>query len=96
MELKPFQIRKELKHFNGTVEKFECDICEKDFQSRSKLKCHLEKIHKIKRYDCNICFKQFANNGRLRQHMKSIHVKEIRIMTNQGIRCELCDKLCTL
>ncbi len=60
---------------------FECEICERAFEDKSKLKRHVTLSHRktrasSKSYDCRVCGKSYANSSRLRFHIKSVHERD--------------------
>lgn len=62
---------------------FVCNICEKYFPLKERLKLHLRTHAGIKPYKCKLCDKQFARGGGLAQHLR----------THDGLKpygCKLC------
>ena len=48
---------------------FVCDVCQKQFKSKSYLKVH-KRIHSSEKpYKCNVCGRNFAWKGDLTRHM---------------------------
>lgn len=52
--------------------KFECEKCEKTFQTSAKFECHV-KIHENRPYECDVCCKSYKGKHGLKWHMKTIH-----------------------
>ena len=72
-----FQIKSQLK----------CNLCGKNFNSKSNLSRHLKSLHlQIDKKDCESCNKTFSDAHTLKRHIAIVHEKK-------GItKCELCDK----
>jgi uncharacterized Zn-finger protein len=51
--------------------KFECNLCCKQFNSKSSLKRHLNTHSKTKYYECKVCCKSFGRKDILLQHRKT-------------------------
>ena len=55
---------------------FECDICDKTFNMRSKLQTHISGFHnKVLSKFCEVCGKGFSTNGQLVVHRR-VHTGE--------------------
>ena len=71
----------------ATMDKYQCDICEKDFVSKYVFARHLKEMHMHSKRDetnyCDLCDKVFIN---IRGHKMSVH-ENIRNFT-----CDICDK----
>lgn len=57
-----------LKHTEIT-EVFNCDICNKNYPSKSVLKDHFRNTHVVNEVACTFCGKVFRNNTHLKKHM---------------------------
>ena len=55
-----------------------CEICEKVFNSKKKLKNHFSLVHdnRGKLFNCNICTKSFEIQSKLTFHIKNYFMKE--------------------
>ena len=62
-----------------------CKICSKVFVSQSKLKRHIDSVHKKISYKCEKCNKNLSSKESLKTHIENVHDKK-RI-----INCNLCD-----
>ena len=64
---------------------FECDKCEKYFDSKEHLRNHIKYVHKGLEFNCKVCNKAFNQKVSIRTHMLQIH---------EGLRfnCEKCNK----
>ena len=58
-----------------------CEICEKVFKTKVKLKVHYRNTHENmeERYKCNICSRYFLRNSTLQLHLKTIHERKKRL-----------------
>ena len=57
-------------------EEHKCEICEKVFNSKEKLKRHFTAVHDTiirKALKCNICTNSFQTQQNLNLHIKTIH-----------------------
>ena len=62
----------------------ECDVCEKVFDSPSKLAEHMRTHTNEKPYECDVCDKAFRQLGHLKSH--------VRIHTNEKpYECDVCE-----
>ena len=66
---------------------FNCNICDKSFQSNLLLKGHLKNVHLSKKYVCNLCDKVFARKGHLNYHLKQAHEEN-----GKSHKCNFCEK----
>lgn len=71
-----------LRIHNETLD-FTCSICNKQFKSKLRLKCHFH-AHTA-RYKCDVCGKGFGESGNLKKHMR-IHSGE------RPFVCTVCNK----
>ena len=63
-----------------------CNICNKAFSRKDKLKRHVQIVHEgIKKCTCTLCGEQFFDNDYLMRHIKNIHEKE------KDHTCPVCD-----
>ena len=60
-----------------------CDICERSFTTKKKLKKHIQETHPTK-IECQTCDKVFTKNCELELHIKNQH--EVKEYT-----CDSCD-----
>ena len=63
----------------------ECGVCEKMFDSPSKLAEHMRTHTKEKPYECDVCEKRFTTSGSLKNHMR-IHTNE------KPYECDVCEE----
>lgn len=83
LQFKTEKTLKRHKAIHTTEYNFVCEICQKKFIHRDRLREHL-KIHAMRRYSCPYCSQYFSNTGGLRSHI-GIHT---------GIKpypCGVCD-----
>ncbi|CAB0038673.1 unnamed protein product [Trichogramma brassicae] len=65
----------------------ECEICQKSFESQSKLKRHIMAVHdQSKPFQCEICHKSFGHKGNLNKHISLVHDR------SKPFECEICHK----
>ncbi|KAJ8928655.1 hypothetical protein NQ314_018749 [Rhamnusium bicolor] len=62
-----------------------CDICDKYFETASKLRQHI-KYHGEKKFECDTCGEKFLYNYLAEKHKRRVHLNEL------PIKCDLCDK----
>ena len=68
-----------------------CDICKKDFKTKSGMRIHLENLHGIKKeYSCGTCGKILKTEKSKDKHMEKIHGVQHQL---PGIGCNLCEKV---
>lgn len=81
---------------------FECEVCGKGFQHRSRYILH-KNLHKGMKYECGTCQKQFNSKENLELHHKTLeHTGEVVIeappevkkeeLSEINLNCEKCDK----
>lgn len=75
-----------LRHKIVHKKSFECDVCQKVFQSRFRLKVHYPMHMEVKPYLCEICSRPFARATNLRRH-RYTHVTEKKFI------CDNCGKV---
>ena len=82
---------KQLKHLDNfeknrdSARLYACDICDKVFKFRSRLKLHMVVHTKVAEYVCDQCGSAFTSSGNLKQHM-AVHTNVKRFV------CTFCDK----
>lgn len=64
---------------------FECDRCDKAFESKTKLSIHYAVHTRIKRHKCIICLKYFTKTSHLQNHLR-IHTGE------RPYSCDMCPR----
>lgn len=62
-----------------------CEVCNKDFSTRTNLLRHMNTHDGVKPYRCDVCGNCFTQNGSLKQHMH-IHTGD------RPYQCEFCDR----
>ena len=72
---------------DSSEEKFECNLCNKEFQFRKPLLKHIYNHFDIK---CDICGKVFKNKDRMSRHKQSFHFRK------PSLKCDFpgCSKMC--
>ena len=64
-----------------------CSICAKCFTTTSKLKSHIDRVHKkLRPCKCDRCERSFSDKGKLKGHIKRMHEN------NRPWVCESCGK----
>lgn len=66
--------------------KHSCTMCDKRYDSRYRLRIHLNSHKGIRNYSCEICPSKFISCAALTRHMKTIHVDEKKFV------CTICSK----
>ena len=87
-------LRHSMKKKNST---FSCDICDKDFTTKSNLTAHLKNEHTESSYiNCSDCEEQFENNWNLKNHRRDDH--EITEICQHFVRgsCKFPKSVCWL
>ena len=69
----------------STQRLFKCQICQKAFKFRSRLKLHMVVHTKLAEFVCEHCGSSFTSSGNLKQHM-TVHSNEKRF------QCSYCNK----
>ena len=70
------------------LKKYNCDQCDKTFNSSNRLKLHIEGKHLgIKRFGCEACGYRTNDRCRLKDHINIMHKKE-------PLNCKFCDFMC--
>ena len=65
-----------------------CETCGAVFNKKSKLSCHVRRIHKTKeKMPCDICGKIFKTARNVKNHKKEVHQDQSKIF------CEFCQKM---
>ena len=75
-------LRAHLKSHGISSEEYQCDACDKKFNTRSSYNDHIE-WHSSTNYNCDICDKKYESKARFRSHLRSKH---------EFKKCEVCDK----
>ena len=74
-------------------ERFKCDLCDKDFQTKGGLKLHLDTVHSEMTFQCHLCPKIFRSASGLKTHIKEVHEGMRR--SSEKIMCTECGKVVT-
>jgi KRAB domain-containing zinc finger protein len=84
VECFPANVSRHFKDFHTNKPKFQCKICNKNFNASFLLKNHV-KIHN-KKFKCQICSRMFPSQGGLNMHSRRFH-------ENPGsYKCAVCDR----
>ncbi|XP_015516983.1 zinc finger and SCAN domain-containing protein 2 isoform X1 [Neodiprion lecontei] len=68
----------------------ECELCQKQFQSKQSYEVHAKVVHQgEKPYTCNICNKTFAYHTSLKGHMLAHEANK----SDKGFPCDICGKV---
>ena len=59
------------KHTDNRTKDYSCDLCDKRFYEKSKLKLHIKKVHSDTKMSCDVCDKQFKTSDNLKIHKKT-------------------------
>ncbi|XP_044261207.1 zinc finger protein 600-like [Tribolium madens] len=79
--------------------KYTCGVCSKKFDTKTRLKAHVDRHAGIKRFQCEDCGNKYADKGGLRVHMRDKHEAESpsRLphfltprMNKFGVKCSVC------
>ena len=69
------------------IKPFTCELCDKSFVRKGKLKQHHISVHlRTKPYKCNLCDKAYSDTSRLNEHVRAIHTNE------RPFKCPVCGK----
>lgn len=94
--LKKYGSMKELtEHMNDpnpcSLTSYRCEICDKEFNSKSRLSTHLT-THKEKlQYFCDKCGESFKNTQKLFLHLEMMHTEYFDLISSSNFQCKLCD-----
>lgn len=67
--------KKICKDRNQEIEKFDCNLCEKQFLTNHYLKKHVQYAHEgVRRHICKICQHGFISKNDVRKHKQSVHI----------------------
>lgn len=61
------------------MKEFQCEICEKNFDTKNKLRRHHNYVHNntLKVFNCNVCTKFFPVQNILSAHIKTVHGESV-------------------
>ena len=66
---------------------FQCFICEKQYSSKARLRCHIESLHlEMKPFGCDVCAKKFYQKRSVREHLEIVHAGK------RPFQCDACQK----
>ena len=85
------------KHQKDTdhVVKFNCELCDKQFKTKSIMQIHKARIHSdATPYKCGKCEKRFKDAGSCRRHEAndSVHIRNESMKNNPSLMCNICGK----
>ena len=72
-----------MENVNKPILNFPCDICDKSFKLKIKLKEHIKSLHQDYKHPCDQCEYTTTEKGNLKRHMRTKH---------EGVRynCDEC------
>ncbi|KAJ0178462.1 hypothetical protein K1T71_006285 [Dendrolimus kikuchii] len=73
-----------------TLSMFQCDICKKNFTSKSSIRRHMYAHLNLKPFPCPHCRKKFRNKVTVKRHMKYHHGIKINVPDNY--LCDICNR----
>ena len=69
---------------------FSCNVCDRAFSERYKMKNHINIVHKGEKiFKCAICEISFSGKGNLNVHVSSVH------QMKKPFKCDVCSKCYT-
>lgn len=74
------------------VEKFECRVCNKEFETKRRLYCHVSATHnKVQtKVLCELCAKEFSSQIALDLHIEATHRRVVK--KDCVFRCTICNE----
>jgi len=86
---------REHQNTSGHTPKFQCDVCQKHFKTKSIMQIHKTRIHSdAMPYKCGKCEKRFKDQGSCRRHEAndSVHIRMENMKLNPNLLCNVCGK----
>jgi len=75
----------ELMHSNTSIVTFPCDVCNKVFPVKGRLKLHMFSHTGEKPFKCGFCEKAFNQSVNMKRHQKEMHDESM-------VQCSFCEK----
>jgi transcription initiation factor IIE alpha subunit len=76
------------------VKKWECTVCEKQFDTRAALAMHVHVHSEDRIFACSVCHARFTTKDNLTQHQSEVHVHKderyIIFVAEQPFVCSIC------
>lgn len=85
---KPSMLKIHMLYSHGGEKNFKCNICDKAFFTKGKLKQHIDATHGERPWVCELCNRNFSKRYKLGEHMKQTH--KITLLPAKRFTCSLC------
>ena len=85
-------IKTHLKAVHKFGQSFKCDVCNKEFSHKDRLKFHTKIHNQEKNQVCDLCGKSFIHDQNLQLHHLKSHGSEEEKIKSQKYACSGCDK----
>ena len=70
---------------SSIVKQYECNRCDKSYDTKTGLRLHIESIHLAIRYRCENCPSTFISKGNLARHLR-------KVCARKPLKCDRCRK----